>query len=385
MVRMVLVGQVGRELVGLINAHGPFAVGLSGEDARPVHRGAPARRTSTGSRSTSARSATSTSVDTSAVDRPDRGRPDPGRSPPSRRTPTGCCTTSTPTPPPPRSPSRWSARKLVVLTDVRRPLRRLAGHRPAWSREIDRRRRWRSCCPAWSRAWCRRWRPACGRCAGGVPAAHVVDGRVAHSTLLEVFTSEGFGTMVVAADTGRSVHEHAGAALDAVHDGQLRHAAAGAGPRRGRGRRRRGRPGSTSTCSAASRSTRSATPTRPWWPPSSKQIATLGHVSNLYVAEPPVALAELLLALAGRPGRVFFANSGAEANEAAFKLSRLHRAHPRGRHRRRLPRPDHGRARADRPAGQGRPVPPAARRRRPTCRTATSPRWRRRSPTPPRW
>ncbi|MEV4812550.1 acetylornithine transaminase [Micromonospora avicenniae] len=55
----------------------------------------------------------------------------------------------------------------------------------------------------------------------------------------------------------------------------------------------------------------------------SKQVATLGHVSNLYVAEPPVALAELLLALAGRPGRVFFANSGAEANEAAFKISRL--------------------------------------------------------------
>ncbi|SCF25864.1 acetylornithine aminotransferase apoenzyme [Micromonospora viridifaciens] len=54
-----------------------------------------------------------------------------------------------------------------------------------------------------------------------------------------------------------------------------------------------------------------------------KQVATLGHVSNLFVAEPPVALAELLLALAGRPGRVFFANSGAEANEAAFKLSRL--------------------------------------------------------------
>jgi acetylornithine/N-succinyldiaminopimelate aminotransferase len=55
----------------------------------------------------------------------------------------------------------------------------------------------------------------------------------------------------------------------------------------------------------------------------SEQIATLGHVSNLFVAEPPVALAELLLALAGRPGRVMFANSGAEANEAAFKLSRL--------------------------------------------------------------
>jgi acetylornithine/N-succinyldiaminopimelate aminotransferase len=55
----------------------------------------------------------------------------------------------------------------------------------------------------------------------------------------------------------------------------------------------------------------------------SQQVATLGHVSNLFIAEPPLALAELLLALAGRPGRVIFANSGAEANEAAFKLSRL--------------------------------------------------------------
>ncbi|MEV0901959.1 acetylornithine transaminase [Actinoplanes sp. NPDC049802] len=53
------------------------------------------------------------------------------------------------------------------------------------------------------------------------------------------------------------------------------------------------------------------------------QIQQLGHVSNLYIAEPPVALADLLLALAGRSGRVLFCNSGAEANEAAFKISRL--------------------------------------------------------------
>jgi acetylornithine aminotransferase len=53
-----------------------------------------------------------------------------------------------------------------------------------------------------------------------------------------------------------------------------------------------------------------------------RQISQLGHVSNLFIAEPPVALAELLLALTGRPGRVYFSNSGAEANEAAFKLSR---------------------------------------------------------------
>ncbi|UQA96441.1 acetylornithine transaminase [Streptomyces halobius] len=55
----------------------------------------------------------------------------------------------------------------------------------------------------------------------------------------------------------------------------------------------------------------------------SDQVATLGHVSNLFVAEPTVSLAERLLTLAGRPGRVYFANSGAEANEAAFKIGRL--------------------------------------------------------------
>ncbi|WKX73383.1 acetylornithine transaminase [Streptomyces sp. XD-27] len=54
----------------------------------------------------------------------------------------------------------------------------------------------------------------------------------------------------------------------------------------------------------------------------SDQIATLGHVSNLYIAEPPVALAERLLHLFGRSGRVYFSNSGAEAVEAAFKIGR---------------------------------------------------------------
>lgn len=52
------------------------------------------------------------------------------------------------------------------------------------------------------------------------------------------------------------------------------------------------------------------------------QLATLGHVSNLYASEPPVALAEALLAHLGRPGRVFLCNSGTEANEAAFKVAR---------------------------------------------------------------
>ncbi|MFE5614616.1 acetylornithine transaminase [Streptomyces sp. NPDC056524] len=54
------------------------------------------------------------------------------------------------------------------------------------------------------------------------------------------------------------------------------------------------------------------------------QVGRLAHVSNLFVSEPPVALAEQLLALMGRRerGRVFFANSGTEAVEAAFKIAR---------------------------------------------------------------
>ncbi|MFF4313565.1 acetylornithine transaminase [Streptomyces sp. NPDC001507] len=55
----------------------------------------------------------------------------------------------------------------------------------------------------------------------------------------------------------------------------------------------------------------------------SGQIASLGHISNFFMAEPTVALAERLIQLFGRDGRVFFCNSGAEANEAAFKIGRL--------------------------------------------------------------
>ncbi|WP_415113384.1 acetylornithine transaminase [Microbacterium sp.] len=56
------------------------------------------------------------------------------------------------------------------------------------------------------------------------------------------------------------------------------------------------------------------------------QAATLAHVSNLFVTPPQLALAALLKRLAGtgESGRVYFGNSGAEANEAAFKLARLH-------------------------------------------------------------
>ena len=56
-----------------------------------------------------------------------------------------------------------------------------------------------------------------------------------------------------------------------------------------------------------------------------KQIATLAHISNYFASPAQIALAERLRRLsgAGETGRVYFCNSGAEANEAAFKLSRL--------------------------------------------------------------
>lgn len=58
------------------------------------------------------------------------------------------------------------------------------------------------------------------------------------------------------------------------------------------------------------------------------QLGTLGHISNLYASPPQIELAERLaaMAIAGDPtkaARVYFANSGAEANETAFKITRL--------------------------------------------------------------
>ena len=55
-----------------------------------------------------------------------------------------------------------------------------------------------------------------------------------------------------------------------------------------------------------------------------RQLNTLGHTSNLYATEPGIALAEALVGLLGVDGsRVFFCNSGTEANEVAFKITRL--------------------------------------------------------------
>ena len=53
-----------------------------------------------------------------------------------------------------------------------------------------------------------------------------------------------------------------------------------------------------------------------------EQVAKLGHCSNLFINEPQVKLAKKLVEISGLGGKVFFCNSGAEANEAAIKLAR---------------------------------------------------------------
>ncbi|MFA7487565.1 MAG: aspartate aminotransferase family protein [Lysobacteraceae bacterium] len=57
-----------------------------------------------------------------------------------------------------------------------------------------------------------------------------------------------------------------------------------------------------------------------------EQAGKLWHTSNIFLSEPPLRLAEELVAASGFASRVFFCNSGAEANEAAIKLVRRHAA-----------------------------------------------------------
>lgn len=192
-VRMVLTGQVGRELVGLINQHGPYAVGLSGEDARlftAIRRGAMID----GAEVDIGQVGDVDQVDTSAVD--DliaAGRipviatvaPDADGELHNVNADTAASALAV----------ALGARKLVVLTDV-------PGLYTNWpdtsslTSEIDA-DALEKLLPGLESGMVPKMEACLRAVRGGVPAAHVVDGRVAHSTLLEVFTEEGFGTMVV--------------------------------------------------------------------------------------------------------------------------------------------------------------------------------------------
>ncbi|AOS64420.1 acetylglutamate kinase [Actinoalloteichus hymeniacidonis] len=192
-VRMVLFGQVGRELVGLINAHGPFAVGISGEDAQlftAARRGAVVD----GEPVDIGLVGDVVSVNPDAVlDIVRAGRipvvstiaPDADGVVHNVNADTAAAALAV----------ALEAAKLVVLTDVEG----LYANWPDRSSLIDRldAQALEQLLPTLDSGM-RPKMEACLRAVrGGVPRAHVIDGRLAHSVLLEVFTSQGIGTMVL--------------------------------------------------------------------------------------------------------------------------------------------------------------------------------------------
>ena len=192
-VRMVLVGQVGRELVGLVNEHGPFAVGLSGEDARlftAVRRsayvdGEPVDVGQVGDVAAVNVSAVADLIDAGRIPVISTVAPDVEGVLHNLNADTAAAALA----------AALSARKLVVLTDVPGLFTNWPDPDSLVSRltadELA------ALLPRLSAGMVPKMEACLRAVRDGVPAAHVVDGRVAHSTLLEVFTSEGFGTMVV--------------------------------------------------------------------------------------------------------------------------------------------------------------------------------------------
>ena len=194
-VRMVLVGQVGRELVGLINAHGPYAVGVTGEDAALFTA---VRRSVTvdGVATDIGLVGDVEHVDAAALlDLIGAGRipvvstiaPDTDGVVHNINADTAAAALA----------EALGAEKLVMLTDVE-GLYTSWPDRDSLVREIDT-AALTQLLPRLEAGMVPKIEACLRAVSGGVPSAHVIDGRVEHCVLVELFTDEGTGTKVVSA------------------------------------------------------------------------------------------------------------------------------------------------------------------------------------------
>jgi len=194
-VRMVLTGQVSRELVGLLNEHGPFAVGITGEDA---HLFRAERRTVTvdGEQVDVGLVGDVVSVDPSAVqDLLDAGRiPVVSTVAPDVDAPGQVLNVNADTAAAALAVA-LGARKLIVLTDVE-GLYTSWPERSSLVSEISA-SALAELLPSLHSGMVPKMEACLRAVSGGVPQATVIDGRVQHAVLIEVFTTQGIGTMVL--------------------------------------------------------------------------------------------------------------------------------------------------------------------------------------------
>jgi acetylglutamate kinase len=193
-VRMVLVGQVGRELVGLLNQHGPLAVGLSGEDAGllTVERttafvgGEPVDVGLVGDVVDVRPESVHDLIDAGRIPVVSSVAPDAAGQVHNVNADTAASALAT----------ALGAERLIVLTDVDGLYRDWPASDDIVS-EIDT-ADLKALLPTLEAGMIPKMEACLRAVEGGVTRASVIDGRVPHSLLLEIFTDEGVGTMVVA-------------------------------------------------------------------------------------------------------------------------------------------------------------------------------------------
>ena len=197
-VRMVLVGQVGRELVNLVNSYGPSAVGLSVEDGglftavrRPaIVDGSPVDIGLVGDVDSVNVSAVTDLVAAGRIPVVSTVAPDADGVLHNLNADTAAAALAI----------ALEARKLVVLTDVPGLYTRWPDEASLVS-QIDT-DTLAVLLPTLAAGMVPKMEACLRAVRGGVPRAHVIDGRLAHSVLLEVFTSRGVGTMVLPEEAG---------------------------------------------------------------------------------------------------------------------------------------------------------------------------------------